>query len=1080
HTFSRFQELWIEDRLSDIWQQPSVHILPQPGYSLVVDERTSAVSCLREGFTDKMERYHRPTVLWMTAYPNYRLHNDRLLSWHNDSVQVVALPERRQLLHIEHPGERIVAASLQGEEVAYQIGETVHIAGIGKGEPQTSLKLEQRYELQLLTPELVLVERGGQVMALERATGERRWQKRYDRNRLRLIDGQLLAQDNTSLFLIDPKDGSSKKFKLPRRLRNDIWSNGTQLYVEPDLVVDRASGKGRRVERLAVDDLGTGVLLINGGTATWQSLQESEELDIDPGLLKEIGKDDRTEFRAHHRDKVVVLRFGDRVMVVDKSWGMEWDQNLSYARTTNCQAVLHHSLLLSQTSGGRHGGAAVAQRHYLIARQRPASQALVTQAIARLDPDADEWPEQGWLPPQDLPASSWRGRNGHKPLRRYTYQFGSDDSHLYLRLLMHEAEDATVRIASRLTCLASWLHPERDVGAEWDLNASGAPRALPLQNSAVHGWRQRLGPDSSAYHLILPRADMNPQYRSHEHPRLHLHLEERVDGDLQGRYVVGGPILPDMRHLPVPALRQETVLSEASYEALAEVYTEASAFFPQGLDLAAWIRHHRLLHGHASSEAVLQGMLQRTAQADCVANVLSVQLLEAIELLRRDPTTPDVREPGYTQRVQKRIQELDAAAAAAGVSAERRRRGLSTLFLIIDPGSNSEQTVVSGLALNRGHAGMHYSLDTASPFSDTQQRTFGVLLPLGLFTGPAPQQITDVNFHDMERDLSLTGLALLAQDQITWWVHPDGSLRNGFEVPKGSKQLRFSRGSSGVIDMPRQLKLPDFDAGSLDRNLDIPADDLLLALRNLPPDSSIALDVIQAYQQAAGADGIPELELYRIALPRIKERSRSVLALTSHLLRLVEKRYTDERQRYELVGDILREADVPRQTQRLAMLDALDLTREAKTISVLGPFPVEQDLEFLPEPERSADPLQQDFVIDTQSKRFVPARPSDWQDWRRQRETAVGYIAVPFRLDERSKVFCYLDQMRGAVSVWFDGEQVMDGEQVDGLQSIAHRLDAGQHLLLIRQETDSGWQARIHLGDAWGLPLPELHLPSAR
>jgi len=1071
-SFSRFDELWFEQALPSIWRDPSFLPLETAGYSLVTDRHSQAVGCLREGFRDEQGVYRAPELIWHTPYPNHQRIDDRLLSWQGDRLRVIKVPEQQELCHIQLNQQEIKSACLAGDEIAYQVGRTVFIQGLTDDEVQQSVQIDNRSRVEHLHDDILICRRGrNEYRAYSRTDGSEQWTCRAHDGHFTSIDSAVLLQGGSKLTRIDIRNGKTTDMDAGRNSgRNWFWHDAENVYLEPDLIAPIGNLKQKKkLNRVVVDDRGHGVLLVDKENLRWHAADGDLDLSDDQDLIKEIKQiDRRRQISVHDRGKVVLLLVDNTIYIFDKKWGLEYSRRLAHDRHDHVETVLNHSFLVKTGD------------HLSLMRARPDQLPMATETFAKpTDPNALGWPQQGWLPIQEPEPGLWFGRNGQKPERQYRYQFGHDDRMLYLRFLISDRSDA--QVDTRLEVLATWFSHDNDIGATWNMDTAKAASRLPFGRSAIVSWKQRLDADTVAYHLMMPRADRDPNYRSGEIPRLHLQISERINGRLAGSYRIGGPTRGQARRQPADPIRQESVLTEAGYQAREQLYAEAKAFFPQGSELAAWARHHRLLHGREKTETFLQDMLSRTAGSDSVAGVLSVQALEAFEQLRCDPTTPDVRDNAYLMAIQAVCDRLDQQASGHGINAARRKRGLSVFFALIQPGEAINEQALGSIRLDRGRSGLSFRLDAASPICDPQNGPFAVLLPLGLFSGRPPQSLDRVDFGDIGDGAELIGMGVVSPGQTTYWVHPDGLLQNGFKTNK-KNQLRYGRGPGGVLPLARDYDLPTIDIGELDRQQNIAADDLLLGLRNLPADSRIATNLIDAYREAAGKQGLDDVELYRIALERVPEQFGTVRELGLRLLDLAKKQYPqDLPRRYEQVHEILRNADVPRNLQRRLFMETLNVCQDQGRLAMLGPFDTEElvILDAPPEPERSAEPLRESYDVGGKSQRFRIVKPNDWNNLRRQGRDQVGYLALPFRLRERAKVFCYLSGSSGKASIWIDGQAVCDEEAYDGELVVSQRLEEGEHLLLIRMHNHRGWFCQLHLGDSWGIPLPELSLGTA-
>lgn len=1086
-----FYSLYPEAQLSlDVSKWSNLRIL-HLGAGMYAIYNDSFIAVFREGARDKDGKFVSPAVIWSGYYPGLRIGDGYFASYSAQDVRFFNLADGEEFFRFqpvsggriggEYAGVRSVELSGRRAAVFFTTG-AVSIIDLEKKEVLPVYITVKHSHYTYFSGNFVIGchwKNNAQCFDIAK-DGKMVWEASDLLFARGIVGGEYLASsEGGNSFLTRLADGKRTKLvggELGRSQDSAIVNGGLVVFDSAN-AYDLKSGKrvvGANI--LARDLLNPGVqVALNSGEHELTLIRDGKVIKLDQTWL-DYYWDKRYaagSLSCALVENELLVWLGERLFSFDPQKGTLLKmRRLTFGSEWRPQ-ILGRSILLY---------APFTPVLFFLGDGVPADG--YTQVSRRLaGTGGAEWPQAGGGGWQKLDGQCWQGQGA--PRGGFTFRAGADEARMYLEL---SADAAALREDYYLTLSAHDAEMRRLFTLGWSL--SGEAGASPLFGD-MGGLSTSVAAGAGGSKVFRVAATREAFANSPDEgltPRYILRLVRREAGREVGAFVFGGMTGPEAEQLVDTPFVYQDCQREDNFKAREKLYSGAASFFPQGGELLEWLRVRRLAQGYDGNIKFLEEMSRRTADSLCVGNVLAALLLERFyqyldSEAGLDPASDKAREK--FAGILKEVKDFSASCKVAPELAEVALSGVMVLRYHADtPGALG---IDFRFGANKKRAEYGAPSGRNSPLVTPRFFRQLVTIPCGaLSTDAAPTDISRL----LVSEASLGRIIVFSPSGgLRTIVGDDGKPGKDIKIePEALARVYDAAGKLGYNWLRRgtTISFPALELPEIKLKAQMSADDLLLALKNLPSDSTIGLNIVQSYLNATRETegAVKELELYRILLSRVSLSGGDLGRLADALRRLFTDGERSPVQVMQQVADFMREHGVARTALRRIFMEMDNLFEREGDWQIMEVPGTEEEYGTLDDkPEQMPNPAAQAYRSGEAEFSFAPVgKVSDlFRRATENRQKRTVYLYATIKAQKAGRVYLFLAQSWGgrgrieSVSGWLNLDQVFAEEQVHwldrGLLWKALRVEKGENRLLLRFEVTERSNPRLSMGDTNCVPL---------
>lgn len=1069
------------------WSSPRFLHLNADMYAVYND---SFIAVFREGTRDKDGRFTPPAVVWSGYYPGLRIGEGYFVSYSAQEARFCNLADGAEFFRFqpisngriggEYAAIRSVELSGWRAAVFYASG-AVSIIDLEKRQVlPVYITVKHNHQTFFAGNYVLGCQWKNQAQCFDISKdGKMIWESKDMLFPRGIVGGEYLASsEGGQIFLTKLADGKRTKLEGGelRQSQDAAIINGGLAVFDSANVYDLKNGKrvvGANV--LARDLLNPGVQVVLNSTQHELTLiRDGKAIKLEQAWIDYFWdkRYSAGSLSCGLAENELLVWVGDRLFSFDAQKGtLLKTRRLTYGEEWRSQ-ILGRSIMLH---------ASFTPVLFFLGDGVPAGG--YAQVGYRLAETGADWPQAGWGDWQKVGLEYWQGQAA--PRGGFAFRVGADAARMYLELA---ADQAALGEDYYLTLSAHDTEMRRLYTIGWSLADETGVTPLFGEMRGLNASVFAGDKGGKVFRLAATREAIANAPDEGLSPRYILRLMRREAGREAGSFVFGGMTGPAAEQLvDTPFVYQDCQRAD-NFKAREKLYSEAASFFPQGGELLEWLRVRRLAQGYDGNIKFLEEMSRRTAESLCVTNVLAALLLERFyQYLDSEKGLDPASEKalGRFAEIIKEVKDFAANSKIAPELAEVALSGVMVMRYYADspgaPGVDFRFGANKKRAEYGGPTGRNSPLVTPRFFRQL------ITIPCGaLSNDTAPTDISRL----LASDAALGRMVVFSPSGgLRIVVGDDGKAGKDTKIePEAQPRIYDAAGKLNYNWLRRgtTISFPALELPEIKLKAQMSADDLLLALKNLPSDSTIGLNIVQSYLNATRETegAIKELELYRILLSRVSLSGGDLGRLADALRRLFADGERTPVQVMEQVADFMREHGVARSAIRRIFLQMDNLFEREGSWQIMEVPGTEEAFGTLDDkPEQMPNPPAQAYRSGETEFSFAPvAKVSDaFKRAPENRQKRTVYLYGTINAQKAGRVYVFFTQTwagRGrfeSVSGWLNMDQVFADEEVPwhdrGLLWKALRVEKGENRFLLRMEVTERGYLRINMGDTNCVPL---------
>ncbi len=1086
-----------------------------PFYYILDKYREQGIGLYREAHTDAKGNKVDDKIMWIDSKKSYGLYGDKIAFWDKKHIRVEQLPNREVLLerHIDrdykvNDVQRIIVnndvCAIYGTG-AFGGGQRLIFVDLKTGAEKSRLNFGRKSGAIYGDRKIILInsEADKAAVAFDTSTGKQLW--KFDKKErswaTKIADNTMMLADHRKevVWIIKIDSGQILHGPVKTRSFGATYANG-MIFAGRTGVLNMKTGKGIGKVKKVIIARGKGAAVIQENKPImWHDKDGSIELQKPAGSVYGHLAYENHDAYAYANAGIIHLFSNSSYASYDRKTGKIIASNrLSGNRDGRFVAFLNNSALYLN------------RNHIYVLRSDGKLNFPVDYARVKNINDSG-WPQDYWAKPSRVAKDYWISNTGHSPRHKYAYQVGHDDDYVYVRLIASAPKSA---VDSRQYKLSVEFYEENEKNFELKWNVDRSPSGVTTLSRAnrVNTWSRKDSKGNIHCYAVFNRDDINSDSWRGYGPRIHMEIEEYVNGQSQGRFMMGGIANKGSAGtIGFQFGNPINVINTAeNYQFRENIYNKSKDIFPQGLTLARWFNSRRSIHGYDNNIQYMKDMAKRCKDSTALPNILSCLLWEHLRKWKDEhPDVLDVDDEFIKYR-DNVVKQLVQFCDSNGIKKEARDYGLSYFVFELFPYTNyyySSRGLRSEGSREDRH-GFTIPLQNHSPFVKRSNIPHAIHFFPGLYHARPAKFVEKMHLHDVQAYIGEVAYVTPSSKKV--FLTREGEFKNELKPPNNH------RGKSGTHRMVNyQYNKKVYRAMSFDNRgrglvfqfpkIQYPAipeakyesADVLYMIENLPSDSQIGHDLVYTYwnctpeeKRKDGAE-IWDIVLRQIGSNRSNSRRPDVIR---QLFNTYRGKKLPNQQIYKKVEEHLRKHKIERNLQRQIFTEYNNNMRGSERWYNLGAILKQKDAFLGPTPEDQEDPLAKTYKYNDESFHFQSSTKKMEYNTHsrfrlpksRSRDRAFSYHHMTFELLEKKKIWMYLQQQYphryGAiVKMWVDGNMVFEGRLENGVYTplaIPVRLEAGQHKLLIYYDYVRGWDLQFAIGNSGGLPLEIINLPN--
>ncbi|NRA38240.1 MAG: hypothetical protein HRU15_08880, partial [Planctomycetes bacterium] len=837
-------------------------------YYLMKIHNQPQFALFREAHTDAQGQRKTDKILWMDASYRSSIQGNKLIAADYNILRIMRLPSKEVIFEIDKSeldlsNENIRNGILHNNSVSVFTNNNYHTEiitfDITTRHEIARRRIIDQIPLFVCQEHYILRDRHTQkkITAYHAQSHKPIWTYQNDSDKginIRQISPQHYLVGNKNLHILEIKTGKKvSQHGLKQNVNFSYVKSYAQnrIFWENNKVFNIKTGNTTEALRICAHKNVGAAIISNDENFTWHDSQGTVKLEYPSDAFMHSIRSRWNPCSAFLQNNTVFIYSSHIIVSYDRTNGRKTGAHFIHSHENNIKTVLNNSILI--TNAGKN----------YIFRNKPAVNSPLNISMPR-DPDKQGWPLKNWSKPQRLSPQHWVAGKELTPTNKYALQFGHTFNYYYLRVLCSPRK----KPQSERLLKVSLAYPGDEAGpfeVNWDIDRSPTAIVNISNESKLKTWK-RVDHKGNVYCYFIfnyPHKNYNWTYDI----QLNTNIQEFSNGTLDGSFVHGG--IANIRHRALTGdlqARKQTIIQEDDdFIFRKNIYSNNSKILTQGTDFSKWVQTYRGLYGFNKTIHALKEMCQRCKESTFSVNILACLLNERLNLWHKK--NPHILETsqGFRKARKKIMHELQSFAQSAGVDKNNIDYGLSYIAIEVFPHSTSSpninQLTSHGSRELRGDCTTQHLL--RSPFANPQAlRPHVAHHFLGAFTGAAPQAVAKLSLN-VNHSVEIGNIEYISPNKHITIIDRQGNVSQGCKgyhghhgIMKPIKKMPFFYDGKrfDICDYETYHSSVEFDAILLPKLKEdvFNKEELLLALENLPSDSSLGDDIIQRYGNTEG------------------------------------------------------------------------------------------------------------------------------------------------------------------------------------------------------------------------------------
>jgi outer membrane protein assembly factor BamB len=1071
------------------------------------------LALFREGFVQKNGAYLSPEIIWYTQQPEHAIFEDTLYFTESGSIKAVNLftfqtkweydcknnysiskNNRRKTPHIVEANKQFLIYQTEHQTICLLDIETKKITNEFNCPPINKLCLQDNYIIAMDNTENIYcfdISQDCKEIWTKKTT-------RYPRELFTEKGAVVVLQSGNpcNIFFYDIKTGALivKASPLPGPHDKNRWLKEGNILLAFDMLYDSKTGLPLTKYKEGVPVVGGGFLgFFNHYGTQGNYILEGKEYSFQV-------KGGRDQNYAN----ISAIRKGSKVTIMTKSYietfimqndklvpleEVRYNAGSGFTGNIELQA-LDNSLLIIRED-----------EMYFLRNFDPFLDLEKIKSFRVENKKELPWPYSELYPEIELDNTNWISFNLKKSERQFFYQLFSDEKFIYLKFKSTFQENCQSK-----SILYISSNDNRNIGDSISLtwNIDDWKNCQYSQNirDNIESWKEiDIKGNTNLYIKIKQGAPFTNAFKG-TLPDFNVEIRQLSNNQCDGLYRLGGAYHQTKKIFSWLIYSNDEAQNLKNYHLRSTTYEKGNNFYPQGEDLALWLKDRRRFYSLEDNIKLLNQMIEKNKTNYCVVNIITALLLEEISLLKTNTENLDELSDDFTKKLSEIISRLQKSVSEKGVSKEWADFALSfwtfelfpfKTFLTDSNGRFIARKAITGVHQYAGKNLLIKNdfLEDDNPLTPFINQPFlQYVFPSFIPGYPKGQEINLIVLQGAGTiKTGLGKITLYSPQETNIFCSREGVASNKlFEIitankVKSSPEVRKYYLNNSIYDCFSVINndylnnltfvVPSIKQPTLQVTDNQIADSIITSIENLPSDNRNGQIMVTDYLKLKGNNEDSVLiNIYRKWLNSMRDNTLNCY----RALKWIRATNTERKDLTEFMLSLIKESKLPSTAPRLFFVEFQNKFSDKSSRSVLGPIFNELDAN----PEKSFDPTKE---YKSNEKTYKFSENLDKQ------KGGVIYLASKISCDKNEKVFLFV---RGAgsnfsssiFSIWLNSKPIAEKEifrQYDEdtfVQKIT--LADGDNILLLKISGNSNYnwsnEYSFCIGDVFGAPIKNITL----